>query len=484
MLNQFFADWNAAIQARKVTNEKRGKNGVIIYQETEFMFRNIKIKMFSKLRGDDENKPEHQRRWMSELFVPSTNKIIPSIVFPTKAQCAAAILSCLVEGRDHEDKVHARIEKRKELEIQRRLDGWKARLQNSSFKDEIDFVLEWIENNAPADRTSWSEDLITVLQRYDYFITGVGLEEHVSLSKKDLDMHQKRMFNTACALISEAIKDRNGVDCLPRKAITFHFLAPKEDIPQSAYVVRSAYSKINDMCPYSNKMLFIVKFMAEYFAKTFGTTVEQAILDYKKFKEAKFNRKAEEAGRGEVRKHSGPKVKFNKQNTETSTRALADAVPITSMGDIFGDVLDKAIVEKPAKKKKPAKIVTDNQINGKISSDLNAAKQQAEVAAKAAAEPEDIAAQQEAFARRMMQEEEAVAMIPEDLPDDDVIVEEVPTETSFADEMEELLPKKKKGSKKKSKVEEDWDAEDMAVIKKSGKGKKKATRVDLESLED
>jgi hypothetical protein len=53
MLNQFFADWNAAIQARKVTNEKRGKNGVIIYQETEFMFRNTKIKMFSKLRGDD-----------------------------------------------------------------------------------------------------------------------------------------------------------------------------------------------------------------------------------------------------------------------------------------------------------------------------------------------------------------------------------------------------------------------------------------------
>jgi hypothetical protein len=224
--------------------------------------------------------------------------------------------------------------------------------------------------------------------------------------------------------------------------------------------------------------------MAEYFAKTFGTTVEQAILDYKKFKEAKFNRKAEEAGRGEVRKHSGPKAKFHKQNAETSTRALADAVPITSMGDFFGDVLDKVVTEKPAKKKKPAKIVTDNQINGKISSDLNAAKQQAEVAAKAVTDPEDIAAQQDEFARQMMQEEEATTMLPEDLPADDAMIsEEAPIQT-FADEMEEPLPKKKKGSKKKSKVEEDWDAEDMAVIKKTGKGKKKATRVDLESLED
>ena len=490
MITQFFADWNAALQARKVVKEFRNQAGVIISQETEFTFRNVKIKMFSRLRAGDEHRAENLRRWSNELFVPSTNKIVPSTTFPTKAKCAAAILACLVEGREHEDRMHARVLKRKEIAAEKHKKAWRDRIALTSFKDDADFVVEWIYNNSVPERSSWNDDLLNVLTKYDYYITGVGLSDKVHMSSIDFSLHQKRMFNTACSLLADAVKDRNGIDILTRFSISKNFLEPKENLPQGVYVVRSAYCKINDMCKLSNKMHYIVKFIADYLSKVFGTTVSQAITDLKTYRENKYNRLVERENRGEAPR---PARTFNpekKKNTNNGTRAFSTmtSAPITSVGDVFGDVLDGVTVaeqshdnaKKKHGKKTSTSLVTNRQINGKFISDENNIRQKEAAAMNAATEKKD-------------DEEQPIVEEPQDCNDavidepvEEVVVNEEPiVQEGSVDALDDVpVEKPKKKSRKSSKLEDEFDAEDMAIIKKTGKGSKKRTSkvVDIDEL--
>ena len=99
MLNQFFCDWNTAIQSRTIVNETRNSAGVITMQETKFKFRDVEITMFSRIIPSSINLPPEKRRWTSEMFVPSTNKIIPSVRYNSRARCAAEIMAALRYGQ-------------------------------------------------------------------------------------------------------------------------------------------------------------------------------------------------------------------------------------------------------------------------------------------------------------------------------------------------------------------------------------------------
>ena len=127
MLNQFFYDWNTAIQSRTIVNETRNPAGVIIMQETKFKFRDVEITMFSRILPGSDKLPPEKRRWASEMFVPSTNKIIPSVRYNSKARCAAEILAALIPGRAHEDLVEARNQNRRKQFMEKLNSTRKAR---------------------------------------------------------------------------------------------------------------------------------------------------------------------------------------------------------------------------------------------------------------------------------------------------------------------------------------------------------------------
>ena len=411
MLNQFFYDWNTAIQSRVVVNETRNPAGVITMQETKFMFRNVEITMFSRIAPGSEKLPQEKRRWVSEMFVPSTNKIIPSVRYTSKARCAAEILAALVPGRAHEDRVEARNQDRQRKYLEKLYNARKEKLATTSFKPEDqEFILSYLSKNSVVKHSQWDDALVDILCKYHSYITGIGLDKFGIKSHNEEHMHIDRMYNTACQLISESFIGKNGLPSLTRGSISRNFLAPHDNIKYGIYVVRSGYSKIFDECTLSTKFMRVVKLIAEYYAHVTGVPVDNRIADIKAYRERQRERRHERAVKGPKRFHN------NTGSVSTYSNRLK---PVGfTIGDAFNNVLDTVVETsekvkddaKPTKKKNVSKKtvtpVTNGQINGK----------QLEKPATKSVDVDEIRKQQEAFAKDMMSKE-ASSVSDTDLPE-------------------------------------------------------------------
>ncbi len=364
MLNQFFYDWNTAIQSRTIVNETRNQAGVITMQETKFKFRDVEITMFSRILPGSDRLPPEKRRWASEMFVPSTNKIIPSVRYNSRARCAAEILAALIPGRDHEDHVEARNQERRKRYMEKLYNERKVRLASTSFTPEDqEFILNWMQGHVIVGRLSWDDTVIDILCKYHAYITGIGLSEHGINLNEEAKLHIGRMYGTACQMISEAFTDKNGLPALTRGSLSRNFLAPRNNIKYGIYVVRSGYSKIFDECHLSTKFMHVVNLIAAYYAKLTGMSIEDRIAEMKAYREKQKERKHERGIKGQVNKP--------RQNTPSTATYSNRMAPIgLTIGDAFGDVLDTVSTqEKKQPKRKAAKHtvapVTDGQINGK-----------------------------------------------------------------------------------------------------------------------
>lgn len=365
MLKQFFYDWNTAIQSRTIVNETRNPAGVITMQETKFTFRDVEITMFSRILPGSDKLPAEKRKWVSEMFVPSTNKIIPSVRYNSKARCAAEIIAALIPGRAHEDLVEARNQRRRKQYMEKLYNDRKVRLAQTSFSaEEQEFILNWMQGHAIVGRVSWDDAIVDILCKYHAYITGIGLADHGINLNEEANLHIGRMYNTACQLITEAFVDKKGLLALTRGSLSRNFLAPRENVKYGIYVVRSGYAKIFDECTLSTKFMHVVALIAAYYAKLTGVSVDDRIAELKAYREKQKERKHDRAFKGNNHKSGN-----NKMVSTYSTRMA----PIGStIGDAFGDVLDEAVKKieaaKPAKKKttrKTVAAVTDGQINGK-----------------------------------------------------------------------------------------------------------------------
>ena len=369
MLNQFFCDWNTAIQSRTIVNETRNSAGVITMQETKFKFRDVEITMFSRIIPSSINLPPEKRRWTSEMFVPSTNKIIPSVRYNSRARCAAEIMAALIPGRAHEDIVEARNQARRAKFIEELNNKRKARLTETSFTPEDqEFIMTWINEHTIPGKFSWNDTIIEVLCKYHSYITGNGLlDNKISFNEAEKNVHINRMYNTACNLIKDSVTDKSGLPALKRASISYFFLAPKE-VAYSIYIIRSAYSKIYDECRLSTEFMHIINLIAAYYARLTGTTIEARIAELKAQKEKKKEREYERNVNG-----TGKRFFTKNNNHHPKTSAYSDRIaPIgITVGDVFGDVLDNAVEGKEQKKSHKGKgkhkvaPVTDGQINGK-----------------------------------------------------------------------------------------------------------------------
>jgi hypothetical protein len=371
MLNQFFADWNTAIQSRMVVNETRNKEGVITMQETKFKFRDIDIIMYSRIVPSTANNAPDQRRWYSEMYVPSTNKIIPSVRYNSKSECAIRILMALVPGRDHEDRVEARNYNRKKRYLERLSNERMKKLADTSFTEEQKaFIVKWLGDNVVPHHAAWNDTVIDTLCKYHSYITGIGLAEQGIVLNREADLHVGRMYNTACQMITESIKNRDGIPVLRKTTISYSFLAPRTTTSYGIYVVRSGYSKIYDECHRSTVFMHFLRLAVELFALITGVAVDDRIAEIKLLREKNREKKQQ-------REMNGEKPFTRRTNSRRNVSAFSNTMsPIGStLGDVFGDVLDQAKPEQdniekdandyPKRKRKKAP-VTDGQINGKI----------------------------------------------------------------------------------------------------------------------
>lgn len=374
MLTQFFQDWNTAIQSRVIVNESRNTAGVITMQETKFKFRDVEIQMYSRIVPNTIELPPEKRKWTSEMFVPSTNKIIPAVSYNSKAKCAIAILAALVPGRMHEDLVEMRNQKRRKAYMERRTAERKARLAKTMFtEDEQKFIIDWLNTHVVPNHAAWNDDLLEVFFHYSHYITGRNLNE-VGVDFNDENegvLHVKRMYDTTCRLLSETFKGlTNGLLLISYNSVKRHFLFPRHNCPYGVYVVRSAFSKLHDMCSSSPKFVHLIQLLADYYAMVTGIAVADHIAEQKIIVEKQKERRYNRAVNGEQRPRK------NNGGRGTSTYSTRMAPVGVTLGDAFGDVLDtiKTNPEQAEKKtfkkakktqKKTVVPVTDNQINGK-----------------------------------------------------------------------------------------------------------------------
>ena len=372
MLNQFFADWNTAIQSRTVVNETRNQDGIITMQETKFKFRDIDIIMYSRIVPSTINSAPDQRRWVSEMFVPSTNKIIPSARYNSKSECAIRILMALVPGRDHEDRVETRNHNRKKRYLERLATERMSKLADTSFTTEQkEFIVKWLNDNVIPRHAAWNDIIVDALCKYHSYITGIKLSDHGIVLNNEAEKHIDRMYNTACQMIIESFRDREGLPALRRITMSHAFLAPRPSASYGVYVVRSGYSKIFDECQRSTTFVHFVRLAAEIFALITGVSVEDRIAEVKRFREKLREKKR-------AREMNAEKGYVPKTNSKRNVTAFSNAMaPIGStLGDVFGDVLDQVkaeddsveqpVQQKPIKKRKFKAPVTNGQINGKI----------------------------------------------------------------------------------------------------------------------
>ena len=358
MLEQFFIDWNAAVQSRTVVSETKDIKGVIVTQNTKFRFRDVEIQMFTRLIPGGENLPPEKRRWKSELYVPATNKIINNETYESRAKCAAAILSALVPGWDHEDRVEAR-QKMREINRRNKIIGEvKERLKATSFNEgDRKFILDWVTKKFDAAHNNWLLNVITIICDHHWYITGVGLKEHnIDLGDEE-SAHINRMCSTTCGIIQDSFKNRQGKDIVGWSTISRRFLAPKKDIPYGAYVVRSAYSKIYNACCYPNIFMEAVKLIAAYYERRTGIKTEDRIKQMQTYRLYKQQRTF-------TRKFGTASNSTSNNKIETATENYA---PIgVTLGDAFGNILDEIKTEPSASNEKSTAEVSPTPTGRKI----------------------------------------------------------------------------------------------------------------------
>ena len=354
MLKQLLADWNTAIQSRKVVNGTTSPDGIVLTQSTKFKFRNTEFEMFTKLMPGDENAPERKRRYRNEIFVPKTNKFVPTGTFKSHSAMMAAILCAITEGNDHEDRIAKRNQKRKETVFAELRKERKTRLSSSGYTpEEVDVILNWIDGHVYDDHVSWCETAVDIMCKYNQYITGRGLIELGIDLKDEARRHIDRMYATIVNLMRDNVRDKYGYPTYTKRTLSYQFLFPKENLSYGIYTVRSAYAKIFNDCDFCSKFHYVTELIAALYEHMTGTSLQDKSNEIKMRQERMYEKRVKKAIDGH--KHN---------NSERVT--LAQAVPIvgTSIGDMFGDVLD--VVEtaheapsKPVKhhKKKSEKVV-------------------------------------------------------------------------------------------------------------------------------
>lgn len=359
MLRQMLADWNTAIQSRKVINGTTSPKGVVLTQNTKFKFRDTEFEMFTKLMHGDDKLPENKRRYVNEIFVPKTNKFVPTTSFKSYAAMMAAILCALKEGNDHEDRVAKRNQKKKEAFFAELRKDRKVRLSGCGYStDEVDLILNWIDAHVYDEHMAWCETAIDIMCKYYSYITGRGLIELGVDLKDEARRHIDRMYTTIVNLMRDDVRDRYGYPAYTKRTLSKQFLFPKENISYGVYTVRSAYAKIFNDCDFSAKFRYVTELIAALYEHMTGTSLQDKSAEVKIRQERMYEKHAQQA--------AGTAKPRNKEKVVSA----AAAMPLvgSSIGDLFGDVLDVVKTEEPQKKATPkkkknkAELVTDKQV--------------------------------------------------------------------------------------------------------------------------
>lgn len=342
MLLQLQKDWQSAITSneRKLVKQDfiTNKNGerVIRHQKVLFKFRNVDAVMDLELFHGDEALPIANRRYRNTVLVPSTNKSIE--LYPREWKSPVdkmmAILIAFTKGRDHEDRVAIRRQRAVIRENDKVVNEYKSRLSKTSFdNEEINFVVQWLDNNSNMRKMSWNKTLLQILIAYHNYITGRGLIELGINLGPDAATHISRCYSTLARILISSTH-QTGKRYLTREKAGPLFLTSKE-VALPIYVVRSLFSKIWDKCfeddAHDSSFLFVwvCDFLGAYYAKITGIPVDKHCVDIQQ-------RIVDARNRRVARKLEG---------RNGSDRRFRDRPqgPIITIDAAYGDVLDEAL---------------------------------------------------------------------------------------------------------------------------------------------
>ena len=366
MLKQLLADWNTAIQSRKVINGTTNPKGVVLTQTTKFRFRNTDFEMFTKIYPGDENAPDRKRRYRNEIFVPRTNKFVPNLTFKSHAAMMAAILCALTEGNEHEDKVAKREQERKEKFFAELRKERCVRLTSCGYtSDETEVLLNWLDTHVYDDHLHWCETAVDVMCKHYQYITGRGLIEIGINLKDEAKRHIDRMYTTIANLMRDTARDKYGYPVFTKHTCSKQFLFPKENLSYGVYTVRSAFTKIFNECGFGAKFHYVIELIATLYEHMTNTSLADKSAEAKLRQERMYENYVKQAANGGVKKNSG-------KTKAVATAAASMPLVGSSIGDLFGDVLDvvQTTEEKPKHNKhhKKSEKVVQAVTNGQVTS--------------------------------------------------------------------------------------------------------------------
>ena len=357
MLKQLLADWNTAVQSRKVVNGTTNDKGIVLTQNTKFRFRDVEFEMFTKLMPNDEHAPEHKRRYWNEIFVPKTNKFVPTGTFKSQAAMMAAVLCAITEGNDHEDRVAKRNQKRKEQFFSDLRKSRKIKLSNAGYTpEEVEVILNWLDKHLYDDHVSWSEIAVIVMCKYMQYITGRGLIELGIDLKDESYRHVDRMYSTIANLMRDNVKDKYGFPTYTKRTLSHQFLFPKENISYGIYTVRSAFSKIFNECWFASRFRYVTELMVALYEHMTGVSLQDKSNEIKVRQERIYEKRVRQA------------ISDKHNRSENANLSPSSPLVSNSIGDMFGDILDvvkpsEQTEQKPKKAKKKKKATTSDKVS-------------------------------------------------------------------------------------------------------------------------
>lgn len=363
MLNQFYEEWNAALDQEHVESTDFDKNKQIVRQKSTFEFRGCEIQIHRKrLRNGD---------FVAELFVPKTGKIINCKAYASKASCAAAILMALIPGNEKEEVRTKRAaakasEQIKEIMADRlkRLDSKITMLENDRA-----WFSSFFNHNLQIGKYRNDNMVVDVLCEFYGEIAG-DPEKLKDLNEYERPHHIDRMYEMACTALARVRELQNGEMIIPKVTVEYLFRNdPPANIrfPQGVLFVRSIYKRMDALIHHPTKLAYVIHTLRAYYEMRTGRTPEQVL---KAIEERKARAKERSLRRAEGYTEDGKFSIFNRRLTAPTVDETVQKEAVlekTEQSNPDGLAPDKPKAKQSKPKAKPQPKEHEPITNGMVS---------------------------------------------------------------------------------------------------------------------
>ena len=272
MLTQFFEEWNNALKNESVAKTQTNDQGVVVWQNGTFTFRDTQIQIHRKQNG--------QGGYHVELFVPKTNKFISNKKFSSKAKCAEAILMALLPGVDKEEVRAARAERRADAMRKKITEERIEVLRKANLKKE-DFAwfCDHMNHNLQVGNSFYDDALVDIIGKFhDQLLCEQSYLQTLPII--DRSRHMERLYELSILVCKRAIHTKSGDKILfPKDAARlFRAEVAASTLPAGIIAVKKTFREIDDyLRGHTKKLIYLCQTLIEYYQNRTDRTPEQVL---------------------------------------------------------------------------------------------------------------------------------------------------------------------------------------------------------------